>query len=313
MRRKNQEESEGFSTVASKVKADVSEGCQDCSIAEYFKVKSSRDIKWSHATNSSYALAKALSSKCHMIEGDILMGVCSSYPTTVAIMAHPPNTVSDLSFEDFILSIHNENNSINDTAEKKGVKLDFKDPEAVLCCLKFLKSISFDAPVFVNADIWDGNGGSGCTFVAKDFFSAVKSYAPNSVLSVGWKVGKTYKLLLKCGGYTWEQVERAIADIEEAYPSDGSIRRPLITFPLQTLMARQSSRGVIQRLLSVGSITFWGESTTKDIEWANSLDGIIFMDTLKPSWQAKYLIAYTLPISLSILGIVGLSFIINTN
>ena len=94
------------------------------------------------------------------------MGVCSSYPTTVAIMTHPPNTVSDLSFEDFILSIHNENNSINDKAEKKGVKLDFKDPNAVVCCLKFLKSISFDAPVFVNADIWTGNGGTGCTFVA---------------------------------------------------------------------------------------------------------------------------------------------------
>ena len=58
-------------------------------IIDFFQVKSSRDIIWSHATNSAYKLAVALASKCHMIEADILMGTCPSHPATIAIMSHP--------------------------------------------------------------------------------------------------------------------------------------------------------------------------------------------------------------------------------
>ena len=165
-------------------------------IVDFFQVKSSRNIQWSHATNSSYKLAVAMSNSCHMIEADILMGTCPSHPSKVPIMAHPPFTKSDLSFEDFILSIHNANQALCQHL-KKGVKLDFKDPESVVPCLKFLKSTQFDAPVFINADIWRGNGGKKCEFVPKDFFNACKLYTPSAAVSVGWKVGKSIKLLFK--------------------------------------------------------------------------------------------------------------------
>ena len=286
-------------------------------IIDFFQVKSSRDIIWSHATNSAYKLAVALASKCHMIEADILMGTCPSHPATIAIMSHPPHKRSDISFEDFILSIHNANKTFigkGDQYLKKGVKLDFKDPDSLVPCLKFLKALNFDAPIFINADIWRGLGGKKCEFLPKNFFKACKLFLPNATISIGWKVGKSYKLLCKCAGYTMKQVDQAIADIDDAYPllNDGNknnMKRPHITFPLQTLMARQSNDDVIIKLLNVGSITFWGEARDEDVEWTHTLNGIIYMDTLEPSLQAKYLITYALPVLLTGCGVFALTMI----
>jgi hypothetical protein len=60
------------------------------------------------------------------IEADILIG-SSSLP----IMAHPPHTTSDLTFSDFL----KETKSTN-----KGLKLDFKDINALKPCLEELEA-----------------------------------------------------------------------------------------------------------------------------------------------------------------------------
>ena len=61
------------------------------------------------------------------IEADILIGSSSSSP----IMAHPPHTTSDLTFSDFL----KETKSTN-----KGLKLDFKDINALQPCLNELEA-----------------------------------------------------------------------------------------------------------------------------------------------------------------------------
>ena len=77
-------------------------------LLSYFEgenVKFLDQIQWSHATNSEAELRKALeNAEVHMIEADILMGDykrrgsrVSEDSKDVPIMAHPPNTSSDLS------------------------------------------------------------------------------------------------------------------------------------------------------------------------------------------------------------------------
>lgn len=115
-----------------------------------------------------------------------------------------------------------------------------------------------------------------------------------------------------------KQVDEAIKDINEAHPlviddtkniQTTKPKRPHITFPLQTLMATQSNPQAIDKLLNIGSITFWGEARDEDILWTQTLNGIIYMDTLEPSLQAKYLITYALPVLLTACGIFALTMV----
>jgi len=113
-----------------------------------------------------------------------------------------------------------------------------------------------------------------------------------------------------------KQVDQAIADLNESFPllfsehsKTNNTKRPRITFPLQTLMARQSKEEVITKLLACGSITFWGEAREDDIEWTNTLPGIVYMDTLEASAQAKYLVTYALPAILFVCGMVALTMV----
>jgi hypothetical protein len=73
-----------------------------------------------------------------MLEVDILRGTgvgLSGNRSNVPIMAHPPDTSSDLTFTDFIGTVIQEN-------ARKGVKLDFKDFSVVEECLQVLKNKS---------------------------------------------------------------------------------------------------------------------------------------------------------------------------
>jgi hypothetical protein len=60
------------------------------------------------------------------IEADILIGSSSPNP----IMAHPPDTTSDLTFSEFLKEIK---------STSKGLKLDFKDINALQPCLNELE------------------------------------------------------------------------------------------------------------------------------------------------------------------------------
>lgn len=61
------------------------------------------------------------------IEADILIGTESPNP----IMAHPPNKTSDLTFSQFLNEVK---------SSSKGLKLDFKDINALQPCLDELEA-----------------------------------------------------------------------------------------------------------------------------------------------------------------------------
>src|SRR5271168_2434670 len=87
-----------------------------------------------------------------MIEADILMGTKPGSEVAVPIMAHPPAITSDLTAKEFIENVihaHHEHGKM------KGIKLDFKEYEALVPVLQFLETqkenLAF--PVWLNADV----------------------------------------------------------------------------------------------------------------------------------------------------------------
>ena len=84
------------------------------------RLKVSRRVELMQSTRSS------LQGPLMFIEADILLGSSTDGP----IMAHPPQTISDLTFADFLRGVQ---------ASSKGLKLDFKDINALQPCLNELE------------------------------------------------------------------------------------------------------------------------------------------------------------------------------
>ena len=84
-------------------------------------------VTWAHAVNSRQKLEETLKSSLLFIEADILIGSSTTEP----IMAHPPHTTSDLTFADFLKELK---------STSKGLKLDFKDINALQPCLNELEA-----------------------------------------------------------------------------------------------------------------------------------------------------------------------------
>lgn len=69
-----------------------------------------------------------------MIEADVSMGMVTGREGKILpIMAHPPFKTSDLSLEEFL-------DTVLSSGKKKGIKLDFKDMEAVEMSLMIIKA-----------------------------------------------------------------------------------------------------------------------------------------------------------------------------
>ncbi|NXG52680.1 F151B protein, partial [Psilopogon haemacephalus] len=78
------------------------------------------------------------------------------------VMAHPPETDSDITLQEWLEEIVNTD---------KGIKLDFKSLEAVKPSLKLLENLKqhLRQPVWINADILPGPNGSSAAVHAKRF------------------------------------------------------------------------------------------------------------------------------------------------
>ena len=83
-------------------------------------------VSWSHAVNSRKKLSDALESSSMFLEADILL-VESKHDEP--IMAHPPQTDSDLKFSEWLKMSYSSG---------KGLKLDFKTKNALIPCLNTL-------------------------------------------------------------------------------------------------------------------------------------------------------------------------------
>ena len=123
-----------------------------------------------------------------MIEADIVMGTKTGSSEIIPIMAHPPLNTSDLTFSEFLTAILKAN---NEDKLKKGIKLDFKQIEAVEPVLLALERHEGDdeleIPVWLNADILKGPIKSTKEPIdARRFLNLTKRYLDSATLSLGW-------------------------------------------------------------------------------------------------------------------------------
>ena len=97
-------------------------------------------------------LAQALADGTMMIEADVSLSIDNQ-----TIMAHPPNKTSDLRLVEFLDTVLNA----TEAGAKKGIKLDFKDKDAVPKAIQILEGLRdrIKIPLWFNADILLGPGG----------------------------------------------------------------------------------------------------------------------------------------------------------
>lgn len=134
-------------------------------------------MKWSHATNSLEKVVNAVQDpSITAVECDVMLGVALEGGKTfhdTPILAHPPNTESDISVASLLLRITQEGTN-QEKILTKHLKLDFKDIKAVEPTLKLLQTSNISSPheksIFLNADILVGPGRRGDVPVPPDDF-----------------------------------------------------------------------------------------------------------------------------------------------
>lgn len=205
-------------------------------------------VKWSHATNSQDLLANAIEDDTMMIEADVSIGEGG-----VPIMAHPPQNESDLTLEEFMNTVI----AASSKGIRKGVKLDFKFIEIVSPSLDILKTVEdkFHFPVWLNADILQGPGGSSTPVDAEQFLTLSTEYFPTATLSIGYTTSSE-------GQYTEEQLNAMFNILKQK-----GIVAP-ITLPLRACLAARSISEIVQFLRMVDedgsfptTITIWSSSS----------------------------------------------------
>uniref|UniRef100_A0AAQ6IMT3 Menorin-like domain-containing protein n=1 Tax=Anabas testudineus TaxID=64144 RepID=A0AAQ6IMT3_ANATE len=184
------------------------------------KKRDAAEVRWSHAVNSRSRLTEALAGPTHMIEADIIIrGRDPKEP----IMAHPPDTDSDITLKEWLEGVKTHN---------KGIKLDFKSLEAVSPSVALLEEVLTgpSRPVWVNADILPGPGGQARPLEPQAFLSAVTTLPTHTVLSLGWTTGWTAGIVNP--GYSWDMVR----GMEEVCRT---LQHP-VTFPVRAALLVQS-------------------------------------------------------------------------
>ncbi|NXF92657.1 F151B protein, partial [Eubucco bourcierii] len=139
------------------------------------------------------------------------------------VMAHPPETDSDITLQEWLEEIVNTD---------KGIKLDFKSLEAVKPSLELLEHVKqhLRQPVWINADILPGPNGNSAAVDAERFLDTVTSFFPNITLSLGWTTGWHPDRCNK--GYDW-------AMVTEMAQICSMLSQP-VTFPVRAALVPQS-------------------------------------------------------------------------
>jgi hypothetical protein len=247
---------------------------------------------WSHATNSRAELAAALrpcaDGGVDMIEADILMGTTTSGEADGAlrpIMAHPPNSSSDLSFDEFIDSVF----AYNSSQVTIGCKLDFKDPAVVEPCLAALAERlqtrpDIGIPVWLNADIWSGPGGGPPKFDAVHFLRVSQEMmalqpAVQWALSPGWTTNPAAVADDETMSYTAQHTQDAIDCLKQCNCSGVPV-----TFPVQCTFACRGDAHLIDLIAHepLWSLTLWGQIDSEATQaWVQgkAAGGDTFIDT----------------------------------
>ncbi|XP_007519180.1 protein FAM151B [Erinaceus europaeus] len=198
-------------------------------------------ITWYHAANCKAHLDEALKSPAHMIEADVLLPSDGSEHVQ-PIMAHPPETSSDLTLQEWLGAVLQSN---------KGIKLDFKSLAAVQPSMMLLENVKpqLKRPVWINADVLPGPDGTSRAVAAKPFIDTVTSFFPDVTFSLGWTTGWHPEKVND--GYSWTMVK-------EMEHICGELSQP-VTFPVRAALVRQSSAQLLWLLSKSNrySLTVW--------------------------------------------------------
>ncbi|GFT28320.1 protein FAM151A [Nephila pilipes] len=216
------------------------------------------EVTWSHAVNSRAELERELNGPTNFLEADVSLGLLTGneFGTMIPIMAHPPDTFSDISLEMWIDTVINRNTG-------KGIKLDFKSVNAVEPSLTILQKHSekMNSSLWLNADILYGPIHASNVPVKSDLFLLFcHQYFPTAVHSVGWTTNWYSSFPQETWHYEWMHV-RKMADVIRCFGYENHY--PSFTFPVRGIFASRSIRQ-LEWLLGVvpGSfLTIW---TAKD-------------------------------------------------
>ena len=137
-----------------------------------------------------------------MIEADVSAGEDGE-----PIMAHPPDTQSDLSL---ILFLETVLEAVEAGGARKGIKLDFKSLDILQPSLETLKrlEVRLTFPVWLNADILTGPGGRPPVEAAV-FLQLCTTYFPTVTLSTGFTTGSGL------GQYSGQMMEELYTTLRE--------------------------------------------------------------------------------------------------
>ncbi|PAA50821.1 hypothetical protein BOX15_Mlig032811g1 [Macrostomum lignano] len=197
-------------------------------------------ITWSHATNSKKLLHDALNgpNRVMVLESDVLMkGAGTSQQELLPIMAHPPDTDSDLTFDEYLATVAASNSTV-------GIKLDFKAIEVVELCLQRVARVAdrLPGPVIVNADILRGPGAPADKepIDHRRFLRFHSELTPRALLSVGWTTGYSARDIGN-RRYGWEHVVPMWELVTSMREKSSSASAPsAVTFPVRASLLSDS-------------------------------------------------------------------------
>lgn len=129
-----------------------------------------------HAVNSRARLRRFLRRGLEIAEGDVRMGRHSGDSRRTAIMAHPPDNASDLSFAQWV-----------DAALEKGhaIKVDLKERAVIPLVAETLKSRNFpESRLIINADVIKGAQDRSTRLSLKDLLALRRKF-PRTMISIG--------------------------------------------------------------------------------------------------------------------------------
>ncbi|KAK4023391.1 protein FAM151B isoform X1 [Daphnia magna] len=239
------------------------------SVAKFFpQIQSDLSrVKWGHGVNSRGQLFQSLQGNDMMIEADVSMGTITGREGKfLPIMAHPPFKTSDLSLEEFL-------DIALSSRSPKGIKLDFKEMEAVEVSLMIIKSRAnkIRVPLWINGDIIQGPvNATTKPLDARRFLNLTKRYFPDAVLSVGWTtrygpdISSWPLQIINEGSYTMDHMIQLRDALKAA-----QIRQP-VTFPIRAGLSTtpESQRSILWLLEQIegSTLTLWsGPFDTVDL------------------------------------------------
>ena len=160
-----------------------------------------------------------------------------------AIMVHPPNYKSDLTFDEWLHA---------SLLSNKGLKLDFKKQNVIENCVKKIVLMEKDikVPIMLNADILQSDLHAPKPIIDADFFlNTCKSYS-DAIISPGWTTINSSTL-----SYTW-------LNVFEMFNLINKYNLKQITLPVRANWALKSINHLHWLIQHTNStLTVWGHET----------------------------------------------------